>query len=109
MALTLLYDDDVTVNDGRYNASVMKIATIALLSIIGLWLLNDAMTYALYAADPLSGRARGCYTAIEFLMGVKQPSAIRAAQSLMGAGFAFGVPLALAARAAIRRRRRRSM
>jgi hypothetical protein len=94
---------------GGQKGAVMKIATIALLSIIGFWLLNDAMTFALYAADPLSGRAYGCYTTIENLLGVKQPSAVRRAQSLMGVALAFGVPLAAGVQAAIRRRHRRSI
>lgn len=86
----------------------MKIATILLGSIIGLWLLNDAMTFALLADDPLTGRAKGCYTTIELLLGVKQPSAIRGAQFLIGVALAFGVPLASGARAMIRRRQKRS-
>jgi|SRR5258705_11425192 hypothetical protein len=85
----------------------MKIASIVLLSIIGLWLLNDAMTFALYAADPLSGRARGCYTTIENLLGVKQPSAIRGVQSVTGIALAFGVPLASGVWATVRRWQRR--
>lgn len=84
----------------------MKIATILLGSIIGLWLLNDAMTFALLA-DPLTGRAKGCYTTIELFWGVKQPSAIRGAQFLVGVALAFGVPLASGARAMIRRRQKR--
>jgi hypothetical protein len=87
----------------------VKIATIALLSIIGFWLLNDAMTFTLYAADPRSGRGYGCYTTIENLLGVKQPSAIRGGQSLIGVALAFGVPLATGVQAAIRRRHRRSI
>jgi len=38
------------------------------------WLLMDASTTVLYARDPVGGRARGCYTKIEILLGLKSPT-----------------------------------
>ena len=42
----------------------------------------DGCSYGLAPADPVSGRSRGCYTAIERWVGVKQPSAIRTAEQV---------------------------
>ncbi len=41
------------------------------LGLIGLsmWLFLNATTFALMPADPATGRAYGCYTAIELLIG----------------------------------------
>jgi hypothetical protein len=38
------------------------------------WLFYDASTYALYKPDADTGRERGCYTGIELLFGVKNPT-----------------------------------
>jgi hypothetical protein len=50
-----------------------RLVVYALLAVGGLWLLLDATTYALYAADPSTGRPRGCYTTMERAFGL-QPS-----------------------------------
>jgi hypothetical protein len=60
--------------------SVVLVATAA----AALWLLNDAMTFALYA--PSAERAVGCYTTIEDWVGVKRPGRIRTAEASSGLG-----------------------
>ncbi len=52
-----------------------RLCAIALI-VCAVLLLRDASTYGLLPADG-HGRVRGCYTAIELLVGVKEPSAIR--------------------------------
>lgn len=44
------------------------------LFLLGGWLLMDATTQVLYARDPVSGRARGCYTDVEIFLGLKSRS-----------------------------------
>jgi hypothetical protein len=56
----------------------------AVIRAVALWLLMDATTFALYAEDPTSGRAKGCYTTLEYALGVKAPSAIRQAEASSG-------------------------
>ena len=64
---------------------------------------------ALAPADPLSGRARGCYTAVERAFGLKEPSSwIRGTEFGLGAAFFLGIPIFLAVwfiRAALTRQR----
>lgn len=55
-----------------------------ILIILAVFLFLDASIFALYPADRATGRSRGCYTMIEFMLGVKQPSWIRSAE-LIGA------------------------
>lgn len=63
--------------------------------LVAIFLVVDAAIFALSAEDPVSGRARGCYTAIETLLGFKEPvDAVRAAQFILGASLALGIPLA---------------
>ena len=51
---------------------------------IAFFFLADGAVFALQAADPVTGRAKGCYTSIELLMGVTEPTAwIRAAELLV--------------------------
>ena len=54
--------------------------------LFAIFLLLDAGTYALRAADPASGRRSGCYTALELWIGVKEPSVIRTIQPLLSGG-----------------------
>lgn len=59
------------------------------------WLFYDANTFALYKADAVTGRERGCYTGIELLLGVKSPTSwVRPAEFVcaVGAGI-FGLVL----------------
>ena len=85
----------------------MRTAAIVLMSIMGLWLFSDSLTFALYPPDRVTGRAGGCYTTIERVLGFMQPSdGFRQTQSLTGGTLAFGVPMAFAIRRrAIRRAR----
>ena len=48
--------------------------------LLALCLYIDSMTWSLSAADPISGRVRGCFTAIELWIGVSNPSWIRFAE-----------------------------
>lgn len=76
----------------------MKRALWWLLAIGGwlasLFLLADGFTFALSAGEPGSGYARGCYTAIDRLLDLKEPSAlIRATEQVLGAGLFLGLPI----------------
>jgi hypothetical protein len=57
--------------------------------LLAIFLLLDAGTYALMPADPASGRRYGCYTALELLIGVKEPSVIRSIQPFLSGGLLF--------------------
>jgi hypothetical protein len=58
----------------------------------GIFLLWDATTFAFYAPDLAAGRPAGCFTAVELLLGVSRPSAVRGIE-LLGAPFLiFGGP-----------------
>jgi len=60
----------------------------------GVWLAMDSSRFALHRADPSSGRARGCYTAIEDAFQLKQPSTwIRPTEQLAAATLVLGIPL----------------
>ncbi|HXO22459.1 MAG TPA: hypothetical protein VOA87_21260 [Thermoanaerobaculia bacterium] len=72
--------------------AVLRVAGAVLTLAIGGWLLRDSLTFALAAADPGSGRVRGCYTTVENWLGVKEPSAVRRLELFAGAGVA-GVTL----------------
>jgi hypothetical protein len=63
---------------------IVGIALAAAITIVSLWLLNDASTFALMAADPETGRARGCYTALERRLGVLEPSGVRDIETRVG-------------------------
>jgi hypothetical protein len=77
----------------------MKIAVIVLVPIVGLWLLVDSLTFALSPPDRITGRAKGCYTSIESILGFSEPSdQLRQAQSWVGGTLSFGVPMAFIAR-----------
>jgi hypothetical protein len=69
----------------------------------------DAFSYVLRPLDPSTGRMRGCYTAVELLVGAKEPSAlIRDAEQLVGGVLFVGVPLIVvswAVRGLFKRRR----
>ncbi len=74
---------------------------------LGLWLFRDASILALAPHDPETGRARGCYTAIEEWLGLLEPSSwIRPAELIVGI-LAMLVPLVWLAMLARARRSRR--
>lgn len=75
--------DDLLFHTGRrvlfgesreVKVSLPLIVVVASGLLVSLWLLNDAMAFGLHPADPATGRARGCYTSIELLFGLKTPS-----------------------------------
>ena len=71
---------------------------------LALWLVLDAMTFALMPADPATGRAYGCYTAIELLIGAKSPSWIRTAEWIMALALVSGsVVICLALRRGVKK------
>jgi hypothetical protein len=74
--------------------------------LLALWLYVDSMTWSLYAADPATGRVRGCFTAIELWIGVSNPSWVRFAE-LVVALILLIAALATAVRALQRRVRGR--
>ncbi len=74
-------------------------------------LLGDSLTFALKPYDQVTGRARGCYTAVELALGLKGPPWIRPAEHGLGAILFLGVPLAavtVGVRAAITRRHKQN-
>ncbi len=52
----------------------LLLTVIACGLLLSLWLLRDGMIFGLRRADPVTGRARGCYTDIELRLGFKTPS-----------------------------------
>jgi hypothetical protein len=86
--------------------TMMRIALVAVGTTLGLWLLNDSMTFTLYADQ--SGM-RGCYTQLEVAMGrlnhTTIPSdGIRFAELLSGAALGVLLPTALLCSSLYRRR-----
>jgi hypothetical protein len=74
----------------------------------GFLLVGDAGTASLSPYDPESGRQRGCYSATELALGLKEPSAaVRTAQAIVGLGLIL-LPLTYLVRAGWRRHRRGS-
>lgn len=71
------------------------------MALAGTWLLSflliaDSFTFALSPYDLATGQARGCYTGIERLLGLKEPSDwIRGTEQGVGALLFLGIPVAL--------------
>jgi hypothetical protein len=55
-------------------SALLKFLALTVLLLLAVSLLMDALAFALYPADPATGRARGCYTTLELLLGVKRPT-----------------------------------
>jgi len=72
----------------------IRLAAFALLVVAGLWLIGDAMTYALHPADPASGKPRGCYTKLDLLLGVG-PSESGILAGTRALELVMGIPLVL--------------
>jgi hypothetical protein len=65
--------------------AIFKPALFIAAVLLPLWLLNDAMTFALHA--PSAGRAGGCYTTIEVWLDATQPDdRVRQAELFSGLG-----------------------
>ena len=73
---------------------VARISVSILTLVIGAFLFVDATTWSLSPADPARGRARGCYTAIEEVLGVSSPTWIRDAELLTSVLLLIAVPAA---------------
>jgi hypothetical protein len=74
----------------------LRAVLAGLLWIASLWLLLDSLIFALSAADPEAGIARGCYTAIEKALGCKEPTLwIRPTEFGLGILLFLGIPVAL--------------
>jgi hypothetical protein len=53
-----------------------------------------AITFALAPYDPSTGRARGCYTGVESLLGLKQPSeVVRGTEQFVGLSLTLLLPI----------------
>jgi hypothetical protein len=65
--------------------AILKPAILIVAALVALWLLSDALTFALYA--PSAERAGGCYTTIEVWLGSTQPDdRVRQAELFSGLG-----------------------
>ena len=85
-----------------------RIGGVLLATGVGLWLAVDSLSFALVAADPATGRAMGCYTVTENLLGLREPSdGVRLGQCVAGALMGFGtVPGYLVRRRLTKRKQR---
>lgn len=54
--------------------SIGRILIVVALVALAVWFFRDASTFALRARDPEAGRERGCYTDLEILFNVKNPT-----------------------------------
>jgi hypothetical protein len=87
--------------------STVRRALGALAVLLGLWLIDDALTFTLYA-DSSTGRMRGCFTAIEIWFGATEPrDVIRSAELVSGIGLVAGSVISLVGTSIRSRRRRR--
>ncbi len=64
--------------------TVRHLTPAGVLLVVGAWLLADGIRFTLYAADPVTGRADGCYTTLEVWLGVQSPAWLRTVE-LIGA------------------------
>jgi hypothetical protein len=71
ISLSHCYGPGVQDLEGPYLRTIMKAALVIAFGSAAFWLLNDAMTFALYA--PSAARAGGCYTKIELWLGTTEP------------------------------------
>jgi hypothetical protein len=60
-------------------------ASLLVTWLLAVYCLMDGFTFALAPYDPSTGRARGCYTRVESLLGLRQPSeVVRGTEQLVG-------------------------
>jgi hypothetical protein len=74
--------------------SRLRIVAVVAMLLAAIVLFLDANTFTMFAADPVTGKGRGCYTILERLLGVQGFSYIRGAEFwsaifLIPAGFLF--------------------
>jgi len=85
----------------------LQTTIVLVVGVVALWLLNDAMTFMLYAPSP--ERQMGCYTAVELWLGVTEPhDSIRQTELFSGLSLLAAI-VAAAVMWATRRRRRGKM
>lgn len=53
--------------------SIVRISLLIGMLALALWLYWDSTTFALYKADPSTGRGRACFTQLEMLLGNSKP------------------------------------
>jgi len=69
-------------------SALARISLAIVLLTIGGFFFLDSASYGLASADPITGRARGCYTILEYWLGYLEPNGdIRMTQSLVSLGF----------------------
>jgi hypothetical protein len=74
----------------KVSVTFRVLASLALL-FVGGYLLNDALSFGLAEANLATGRIKGCYTAIESLLGLLRPSdTIRISQALLSLAAVMG-------------------
>jgi hypothetical protein len=75
------------VSEGEHKTRRVRRAWLAVSCVVGaLLFLDDGTSSVLLPRDARRGRSMGCYTAIELLVGVHQPSWIRLAELVAGLG-----------------------
>ena len=82
-----------------------RVVGVVMTLTIGLFLLMDATTFALMAADPATGRPSGCFTAVELMLGITEPNGVREIEWLASIGMLLALPVS-GVRALARRLRR---
>jgi hypothetical protein len=85
--------------------AILKPGILIPAALVVLWLLNDALTFTLYARS--AERGFGCYTAIELWLGAAQPGWIRQAELISGLGLIL-TALGFGVRATVRGERTRA-
>ena len=69
----------------RMNTKIAMVCVALVVFILSALAAHDALRFALVPADPISGRARGCYSMLERIGRLHQPSAaLRNAQLYCG-------------------------
>lgn len=70
----------------KLSTLILRILVIVVILAFAILLFLDATTFGLSKASPSTGRAKGCYTQLELLLGVKRPTKWVRPVELVGAG-----------------------
>lgn len=65
---------------------IVRFVVLSFVLLVACGLALDACTFALYPADPIPGAERGCYTAVERMLGMTAPSCIRSIEGGLALG-----------------------
>jgi hypothetical protein len=69
----------------------LRVGAALAVTCAGFWLAADSLTFSLAPTDRVAGRARGCYTFTENMLGSKEPSdGVRIGQGVVGLLMGFG-------------------